>query len=68
MTKELIKQIDDFISYLQEYDYELFSRVLKYSNLRRHISIYEYINSIFVMSEYLDKEPLVIIRELFSDD
>ena len=67
MTKDRMKQIDDLLDYMIEYDFFKYVCVSDYCT-RRHIPIYEYLDSILDMSENLGKEPMEIIRELFPDD
>lgn len=67
MTEEQIKQIDDLFFYLYDFDHNRYDCVSDYCT-RRHIPIYEYLDSILDMSENLGKEPMEIIRELFPDD
>lgn len=66
MTKEQIKQIDDLFFYLYDLDHNRYDRVFDYCN-RRHIPIYEYLGRILDTSEKSDKDPIVIIQELFPD-
>lgn len=67
ITKERMKQIDDLLEYMIEYDFFKYVCVFDYCTPRR-IPIYEYLGSILDMSEKSGKEPMVIIRNLFPDD